>query len=61
MIAKLREVRYVIVQGHADRLGSNEYNQRLSQKRADATRAYLVSKGMDASRIEAVGFGEPCR
>ena len=58
VIAKLREVRYVIVQGHADRLGSNEYNQRLSQKRADATRAYLVSKGMDASKIEAVGFGE---
>lgn len=58
VIAKLREVRYVIVQGHADRLGSNEYNQRLSQKRADATRAYLVSKGLDASKIEAVGFGE---
>ncbi len=58
VIAKLRDVRYVILQGHADRLGSNEYNQRLSQRRADATRAYLVSKGMDASKIEAVGFGE---
>jgi OOP family OmpA-OmpF porin len=58
VIAKLRDVRYIIVQGHADRLGSNEYNQRLSQRRADATRAYLVAKGMDPSKIEALGFGE---
>ena len=54
----LREVRYIIVNGHADRLGSNEYNQKLSEKRADAVRAYLVSKGVDASKVETLGFGK---
>jgi len=61
VIAKLRDLkdlRYVIVNGHADRLGSNEYNQRLSEKRADAVRAYLVSKGVDAAKVETLGFGK---
>ena len=61
VIAKLRDlrdVRYIIVNGHADRLGSNEYNQRLSEKRADAVRAYLVSKGVDQSKVETLGFGK---
>jgi OmpA-OmpF porin, OOP family len=61
VIAKLRDlkdVRYIIVNGHADRLGSAQYNQRLSEKRADAVRAYLVSKGVDASRVETLGFGK---
>jgi len=61
VIAKLRDlkdVRYVIVNGHADRLGSSEYNQRLSEKRADAVRAYLVSKGVDAAKVETLGFGK---
>ena len=48
----------VIVNGHADRLGSGQYNQRLSEKRADAVRAYLVSKGADASHVETLGFGK---
>jgi OOP family OmpA-OmpF porin len=61
VIAKLRDlkdVRYIIVNGHADRLGSPQYNQRLSEKRADAVRAYLVSKGVDASKVETLGFGK---
>lgn len=61
VIAKLRDLkdlRYVIVNGHADRLGSNEYNQRLSEKRAEAVRAYLVSKGVDAAKVETLGFGK---
>jgi len=48
----------VHVDGHADRLGSAQYNQRLSEKRADAVRAYLVSKGFDASKIETLGSGK---
>ena len=48
----------VHVDGHADRLGSVQYNQRLSEKRADAVRAYLVSKGFDASKIETLGSGK---
>ena len=61
VIAKMKdiaEVRYVNVNGHADRLGSAQYNQRLSEKRAEAVRAYLVSKGADASKIEVFGFGK---
>jgi OOP family OmpA-OmpF porin len=61
VIAKLRdlgEVRYINVGGHADRLGSAQYNQRLSEKRAEAVRAYLVSKGVDASKVETLGFGK---
>lgn len=48
----------VHVDGHADRLGSAQYNQKLSEKRADAVRAYLVSKGFDASKIETLGSGK---
>ena len=44
--------------GHADRLGSNDYNQKLSEKRADAVRAYLVSKGVEQSKVETLGFGK---
>jgi OmpA-OmpF porin, OOP family len=61
VIAKLKDVgelRYLNVNGHADRLGSAQYNQQLSEKRADAVRAYLVSKGADASKIETFGFGK---
>ena len=61
VVAKLRgagEIRYINVNGHADRLGSTQYNQRLSEKRADAVRAYLVSKGVGRDQIETFGFGK---
>jgi len=61
VIAKLRsagEIRYINVNGHADRLGSPQYNQRLSEKRADAVRAYLVSKGVSRDQVETFGFGK---
>jgi OOP family OmpA-OmpF porin len=61
VIAKLKDVdqlRYIIVNGHADRLGSAQYNQRLSEKRAEAVRAYLVSKGASTDKIETLGFGK---
>lgn len=61
VIAKLKDIgqlRYIIVNGHADRMGSVQYNQRLSEKRADAVKAYLVSKGADASKVETLGFGK---
>ncbi|HEX7220286.1 MAG TPA: OmpA family protein [Burkholderiales bacterium] len=54
----LREIRYIIVNGHADRIGSPQYNQKLSERRAEAVRAYLVSKGADASKVETLGFGK---
>jgi OOP family OmpA-OmpF porin len=61
VIAKLKEfgdIRYVNVNGHADRLGTPQYNQRLSEKRAEAVRAYLVSKGADSAKVEVFGFGK---
>ncbi len=48
----------ILVSGHTDSQGSEAYNQQLSEKRAAAVRDYLISKGIDASRIEAKGFGE---
>jgi outer membrane protein OmpA-like peptidoglycan-associated protein len=57
-LANVGEIRHVAVSGHTDELGSDEYNQRLSEQRAAAVRAYLVAKGIDASRIEVAGFGK---
>ena len=61
IVARAKEfasIALVHVDGHADRLGSAQYNQRLSEKRAGAVRAYLVSKGFEPSKIEALGSGE---
>jgi OmpA-OmpF porin, OOP family len=51
-------VEVVIVIGHADRIGMALYNKRLSERRAEAVKAYLVSKGVSASRVYAEGKGE---
>ena len=48
----------VMIEGHADDRGSVESNQELSVSRAEAVKAYLVSKGVTADRIETKGFGE---
>ena len=48
----------VSIQGHTDDRGSEAKNQALSERRAEAVRDYLVSKGIDAARLEVVGFGE---
>jgi OmpA-OmpF porin, OOP family len=47
----------VTIVGHTDRLGAPDYNQRLSEQRAEAVKAYLVSQGIDANRIRATGKG----
>jgi OOP family OmpA-OmpF porin len=44
--------------GHTDRFGSSKYNQKLSQRRAETVKAYLLSKNVNASRIDADGKGE---
>ena len=49
----------ITVEGHTDRLGSETYNQKLSARRAESIKAYLVnSAGVDARKISAVGKGE---
>ena len=48
----------VEVSGHTDNSGDTAENKKLSQERADAVKAYLVEKGIDAARIVAVGYGD---
>jgi OmpA-OmpF porin, OOP family len=48
----------VIAVGHADRLGSDAYNLKLSARRAEAVKNYLVSKGIPANRVYTEGKGE---
>jgi len=48
----------VVITGYADRLGSDKYNQKLSERRANAVKDYLVGKGIAANRLNAVGKGE---
>lgn len=48
----------VIVQGHTDSTGSEEYNDDLSERRAESVRRYLVSLGVDPNRLATMGFGE---
>ena len=61
VVAKMKkypQVEIVLVTGHADRIGKDAYNQKLSESRAAAVKAYLVSQGIEANRIETVGKGE---
>ena len=48
----------MIAVGHTDWTGSDAYNQKLSVRRAEAVKAYLVSKGIEANRIYTEGKGE---
>ncbi len=48
----------IIAVGHADRIGSDKYNQKLSERRAAAVKDYLVGKGVEANRVYAEGKGE---
>ena len=48
----------VIAIGHTDSIGTDEYNQKLSVRRAESVKAYLVSKGVEPNRIYTEGKGE---
>ena len=56
---KLRPAGEILtITGHADRIGSEAYNQKLSERRADAVKDYLVSQGLIAEHLVALGKGE---
>ena len=59
-LAKLKgvDVEMVIATGHTDSIGSDAYNQKLSERRAAAVKDYLVSKGIPAAKITTIGKGE---
>ena len=46
------------IRGHTDSTGPEEYNQQLSEKRAEAVEQYLENKGIDPSRLTSIGYGE---
>jgi peptidoglycan-associated lipoprotein len=48
----------VTIEGHCDERGTVEYNQALGERRAQAARDYLVSAGIDASRIQIISYGK---
>lgn len=52
------EIQSVMVVGNTDSIGSDAYNQKLSERRADAVKAYLVSKGIPADKISTEGHGK---
>jgi outer membrane protein OmpA-like peptidoglycan-associated protein len=57
-LPSINKLEVVLVTGHTDRLGTDAYNQKLSERRADAVRDYLVTKGVDKAKIETIGMGE---
>jgi OOP family OmpA-OmpF porin len=57
VLGQNRDVR-VQVAGHTDATGTDEYNQSLSERRANSVADYLASKGIDRSRLSTVGYGE---
>ena len=61
VVGKMKEypqVEVLLITGHADRIGSEKYNQKLSERRAAAVKDYLTSQGVEASRLETAAKGE---
>lgn len=60
LTGKLKDItlEVIIAVGHADRIGKDAYNQKLSERRAAAVKDYLVGKGVEANRVYAEGKGE---
>jgi OmpA-OmpF porin, OOP family len=52
------DLEMVIATGHTDSIGTERYNQKLSERRAAAVKAYLVSKGIPSSKVTTIGKGE---
>ena len=48
----------IVIEGHADERGTREYNLALGARRANSAREFLVSRGIESSRIQTVSFGK---
>ncbi len=48
----------VVIEGHADERGTREYNLALGERRANASREYLISLGIDPNRVKTISFGK---
>ena len=53
-----KETARIRIAGYTDNVGNARANQRLSEQRAQSVRTYLINQGIDAGRIEAVGYGD---
>ena len=60
LVSKVKDIslEVIIAVGHADSVGSDAYNQKLSVARSEAVKAYLVSKGIEKNRVYTEGKGE---
>jgi len=57
-VLKLKNTMVIEIQGHTDNAGNADDNLKLSQQRAESVKMFLVSKGIDAGRITAKGYGQ---
>lgn len=48
----------ILIEGHTDNTGADSYNMELSERRAETARKFLISQGINATRISSVGYGE---
>ena len=58
VLKKNPQIKKIKVEGHTDSIGSDAYNMRLSLRRANSVREYLIQKGIEADRLIAAGYGE---
>ena len=58
VLQKFPQITRLRVEGHTDDVGSDAYNQKLSEQRARAVMKYLIKKGVAADRLEAKGYGK---
>ena len=58
VMVRFKYIKKIRVEGHTDDRGRDSYNLKLSQKRADAVREYLVNQGVEPERLESMGYGE---
>lgn len=60
LVAKLKEIDFdsIAITGHTDNVGGDAFNQKLSQRRADAVKVYLAKHGIDAAKVKTAGRGK---